>query len=138
MCWWGNTYGYFRNELYLMDMSHHPAFGYVDMPPLVPWITLIPRFLSGNALWAIQVMSALLCAGAIALTGLMARLLGGTAWVQRLAALGSATALVFMANGSIYASTRSSHSLISARQSSSCSMFTKCPAASSTANVALG
>jgi hypothetical protein len=99
----GNNYGYFRDELYVMAMSHHPAFGYVDVPPLVPWITLLPRLLTGNALWAIHVISALVCAGTIVLTGLMARLLGGGGWVQGLAALGSATALVFVANGSIYA-----------------------------------
>jgi hypothetical protein len=98
----GNNYGYFRDELYVLAMSHHPAFGYVDVPPLVPWITLIPRFLTGNALWAIHVISALVCAGTIILTGLMARLLGGTGWVQGLAALGSATALVLLALGSQY------------------------------------
>ena len=38
----GANYGYFRDELYVMAMSQHPAFGYVDVPPLVPWITLIP------------------------------------------------------------------------------------------------
>ncbi len=98
----GDNYGYFRDELYVLAMSQHPAFGYVDVPPLVPWITLIPRLLTGNALWAIHVISALVCAGTIILTGLMARLLGGTRWVQGLAALGSATALVLLANGSIY------------------------------------
>jgi 4-amino-4-deoxy-L-arabinose transferase-like glycosyltransferase len=89
----GNNYGYFRDELYLVAMSHHPAFGYVDVPPLVPWITRIPRLLSGNALWALHVIAALMCAMIILLTGLMARLLGGAGWVQALAALGSATAL---------------------------------------------
>src|SRR5258708_6049717 len=98
----GNNYGYFRDELYMLAMSHHPALGYVDVPPLVPWITLIPRFLTGNALWAIHVISALVCAGTIVLTGLIARLLGGTGWVQGLAALGAATALVLLASGSQY------------------------------------
>ncbi|MDQ2885330.1 MAG: glycosyltransferase family 39 protein [Chloroflexota bacterium] len=98
----GANYGYFRDELYVMAMSQHPAFGYVDVPPLVPWITLLPRLLTDNALWAIHVIAALVCAGTIILTGLMARLFGGTGWVQGLAALGSATALVLMANGSIY------------------------------------
>ncbi len=98
----GDNYGYFRDELYVMAMSQHPAFGYVDVPPLVPWITLIPRFLTGNALWAIHVISALVCAGTIILTGLMARLLGGTRWVQGLSALGSATALILLGNGAIY------------------------------------
>jgi hypothetical protein len=97
-----DNYGYFRDELYVIAMSHHPAFGYVDVPPLVPWITLLPRLLTGNALWAIHVISALVCAGTIILTGLMARLLGGTRWVQGLAALGSATALVLLAGGSTY------------------------------------
>ncbi len=26
----GDNYGYFRDELYVLAMSHHPAFGYVD------------------------------------------------------------------------------------------------------------
>jgi hypothetical protein len=98
----GNNYGYFRDELYVLAMSQHPAFGYVDVPPLVPWITALPRLLTGNALWAIHVISALVCAGTIILTGLMARLLGGTRWVQGLAALASATALALLAIGSQY------------------------------------
>src|SRR6266851_10467550 len=53
----GNNYGYFRDELYVMAMSQHPAFGYVDVPPLVPWITLLHPLLTGNALWAIHVIS---------------------------------------------------------------------------------
>jgi 4-amino-4-deoxy-L-arabinose transferase-like glycosyltransferase len=98
----GGNYGYFRDELYVLAMSQHPAFGYVDVPPLVPLITTLPRLLTGNALWAVHVISALVCAGTIILTGLMARLLGGTGWVQGLAALGSATALILLGNGSIY------------------------------------
>jgi hypothetical protein len=98
----GGNYGYFRDELYVLAMSQHPAFGYVDVPPLVPWITLIPRFLTGNALWAIHLISALVCAGTIILTGLMARLLGGSRWVQGLASLAAATALIMMISGSIY------------------------------------
>jgi len=98
----GDNYGYFRDELYVMAMSQHLAFGYVDVPPLVPWITLIPRLLTGNALWAIHVISALVCAGTIILTGLMARLMGGTRWVQGLAALAAATALILLGNGAIY------------------------------------
>jgi hypothetical protein len=44
----GDDYGYFRDELYVLAMSQHPAFGYVDVPPLVPWITLLPRLLTGS------------------------------------------------------------------------------------------
>src|SRR5258708_10207367 len=83
-------------------MHRPPVFACSHSPPLVPWITLLPRLLTGNALWAIHVISALVCAGTIILTGLMAWLLGGTRWVQGLAALGSAMALVLLAGGSTY------------------------------------
>jgi hypothetical protein len=32
----GTNYGYFRGELYLVAMSHHPDFGYVDVRPWSP------------------------------------------------------------------------------------------------------
>lgn len=98
----GNNYGYFRDELYYIAMSQHPAFGYVDVPPLVPLIADIPRFLAGDALWSLHVISALVCAATIILTGLMARLLGGSSWAQGVAALGAATNLTLLALGAEY------------------------------------
>lgn len=98
----GNNYGYFRDELYVLAMTHHPAAGYIDVPPLVPWLAILLRPLTGNTLWAIHMIAALVSATTILLTGLMARLLGGTSRAQGLAALGSATALIFLANGSLY------------------------------------
>src|SRR5260370_30155170 len=59
----GNNYGYFRDELYVLAMGQHPAFGYVDVPPLVPSITLLPRFLTANPLCPIHVLSPLVCPG---------------------------------------------------------------------------
>jgi hypothetical protein len=96
----GSGYGYASDELYTMAMSHNPAFGYVDDPPLVPWVFILTRLTTGNALWAIHMLSALMCAGTIMLTGRMVRLLDGSAWAQGLAALATACAEIFIIQGS--------------------------------------
>src|SRR5258708_13450679 len=46
----GTNYGYFRDELYVMAMSHHPPLGYVAIPPRFPCITLFPPFLTATPL----------------------------------------------------------------------------------------
>jgi hypothetical protein len=42
--------GSFVDELYTVALSRHPAFGYVDPPPLVPWLTAAARLLFGESL----------------------------------------------------------------------------------------
>jgi hypothetical protein len=37
-------YGFFVNELYFVVCGRHPAFGYVDQPPLVPLIAAATQF----------------------------------------------------------------------------------------------
>ena len=70
----GHDYGHDSDELYVMALSRHPASGYVDAPPLLPWVLVLTRLTAGNALRAIHTISALLYADTILLTGCMARL----------------------------------------------------------------
>jgi hypothetical protein len=36
------NYGYFRDELYYLACGEHPAWGYVDQPPLIAWMAWLP------------------------------------------------------------------------------------------------
>ena len=43
-------YDVFRDELYFIVCGEHPAFGYVDQPPLIPLIAAASYWLFGTAL----------------------------------------------------------------------------------------
>src|SRR2546429_5329671 len=45
-----NRYGYFRDEFDYMACGNHLAWGYVDQPPLVPFLIKISRLLLGDSL----------------------------------------------------------------------------------------
>ncbi len=88
----GRYYGYFSDELYYLACSRHLAWGYVDQPPLIAVITWVIRVLLGESLPAIRFLPAVAGAAEVALTGLMARELGGRRFAQGLAALAALVA----------------------------------------------
>src|ERR1700675_4319079 len=65
------SYGYFRDELYYLDMARHLDWGYVDAAPLVAVYAKI-ALLMGGSLTALRVIPALAGAALIALTMLIA------------------------------------------------------------------
>ena len=89
-------YGYVRDELYFLAAGHHPAFGYVDQPPLTPLIARLSAVLSGNTLVGLRVVPALGLAALVVLTAAMSRLLGAGRAGQLLAALAVATCAEYL------------------------------------------
>jgi 4-amino-4-deoxy-L-arabinose transferase-like glycosyltransferase len=79
-------YGYFRDELYYLDMARHLDWGYVDAAPLVGVYAKIALWMGGS-LWALRIIPAFAGAGLIALTILITRELGGGRYAQFLAGL---------------------------------------------------
>jgi 4-amino-4-deoxy-L-arabinose transferase-like glycosyltransferase len=79
-------YGYFRDELYYLDMARHLDWGYVDAAPLIAVYAKV-ALLMGGSLAALRILPALAGAGLIALTILIARELGGNRYAQFLAGL---------------------------------------------------
>jgi len=80
-------YGYFRDELYYLACGEHPAWGYVDQPPLIAWAAWLLQHSIGTSLYALRLLPALATAATVWLTARLARALGGDAPAQILAAL---------------------------------------------------
>src|ERR1700748_2401896 len=83
----GPHYGYFRDELYYLACGEHPAWGYVDQPPLIGWTAWFLEHTIGTSLWALRLLPALAGAATIILAGKLARDLGGRRWAMFLASL---------------------------------------------------
>ncbi len=84
-------YGAFRNELYFIVCGRHPAFGYVDQPPLVPLLAALTQS-AGIDLWLLRLPAVLAAALLVPVTVMLAQLLGAStrgAWLAAIAAAGA-------------------------------------------------
>jgi 4-amino-4-deoxy-L-arabinose transferase-like glycosyltransferase len=98
----GNAhYGFFRDELYFIACGRHPALGYVDQPPLVPWLAALTQ-ISGHSLFALRLVPALAAAALTWVTATLARGLGGDRFAQVLAAICATLAPVLCLQGVLF------------------------------------
>jgi 4-amino-4-deoxy-L-arabinose transferase-like glycosyltransferase len=89
-------YGYHRDELYFLEAGRHPAFGYVDQPPLTPLATRLSSLLFANSLAGLRVLPALGLSALVLLTAGMSRIMGAGRAGQVLAALCVASCAEFL------------------------------------------
>jgi len=99
----GNSYGYFRDELYFLACAEHLAFGYPDHAPLSVWMTRFSREVLGDSLYAIHFLPALAGALKIVLTGWLVREFGGRHFATLLACLCVLIAPVYLATDGLLA-----------------------------------
>ena len=55
-----HRYGYERDELYFIACAQRVAWGYVDHPPLVPWITRLSGWAFDYSLFGLRLFPSLL------------------------------------------------------------------------------
>jgi len=95
-------YGYFRDELYYFACGRHPAWGYVDQPPVAPWIAWLLEHTIGTSLYALRLIPALSAAAIVWMTGWFAVEFGGRRTAPWLAALAIFAAPVYLAMGHFF------------------------------------
>jgi hypothetical protein len=86
------TLGFHTDELYYLDCGRHPAFGYVDFPPVVPLLARLETALLGVSPWTLRLLPSLLGGFLVALSGAYVRRLGGSLRLQAIALLAAIAA----------------------------------------------
>ena len=103
--YFNNQYDYFRDEFDYMACGDHLAWGYVDQPPLIPFLIHLCRALLGDSLRSVRFIPALASSLLVVQTAVLARELGG----RRFALLTSAVTIVvapqYLSNGSLLGTT---------------------------------
>src|SRR5262249_47524963 len=100
-CTYNNRYGYFRDEFDYLACADHPAWGYVDHPPLIPMLARVSRIALGHSLRAVRLVPALASSAAALLAALIARELGGGPFAMVLTAVAVALAPIYLSDGSL-------------------------------------
>ncbi len=95
-----NRYGYFRDELYFLDLGRHLDWGYVDCSPLVAVYAKI-ALLFGGSLFALRAIAGVAGAAVVAVTVVLARELGGRRYAQLLAGLCVLLAPIYLGEASL-------------------------------------
>jgi hypothetical protein len=100
-CYFNNRYGYFRDEFNYMACGDHLAWGYVDHPPLIPFLIKVSRLLLGDSLRSIRIVPALATSAAVILTAMTTRELGGRRFAMVFSALAFIAVPFYLNDGSV-------------------------------------
>src|ERR1700741_4983050 len=100
--YFNNRYGYFRDEFDYTSCGDHLQWGYVDQPPLIPFLTHFSRSVLGDSLRAIRFIPALASSLLVVQAAATARELGGRRYALLLTAICVALAPQYLSNGSLF------------------------------------
>lgn len=100
--YFNNRYGYFRDEFDYLSCGDHLQWGYVDQPPLMPFLVRVSRVLLGDSLRAIRFIPALASSLLVVQAAATARQLGGRLYALILTAICVALAPQYTSNGGLF------------------------------------
>jgi len=99
--YFNNHYGYFRDEFDHIACGNHLAWGYVDQPPLIPFLTRLCLAVLGDSLRSVRFIPALASSFLVVQTAWIARELGGKLYALLLSAIVIVVVPQYLSNGSL-------------------------------------
>lgn len=99
--YFNSRYGYFRDEFDYIACGRHLAWGYVDQPPMIPFLTRICLAMFGESLRSVRLIPAIAASVMLVQTAAIARELGGKAYALFLSAIVVIVAPQYLSNGSL-------------------------------------
>jgi 4-amino-4-deoxy-L-arabinose transferase-like glycosyltransferase len=96
-----HQYGFHQDEMVVVDNAYNLDWGYVEYPPVTPFLTRISLNIFGLSLVSARMFAALAHSIVMVLAGLMAKELGGRRVTQILAAIATAIAPIALAEGAM-------------------------------------
>ena len=100
--YFNNRYGYFRDEFDYMSCGDHLQWGYVDQPPLMPFLIHVSRAVLGDSLRAIRFIPAVASSLLVVQAAFTTRQLGGRFYSILLTAICVALAPQYVSNGGLF------------------------------------
>jgi len=94
-------YGYFRDEFNYMSCGDHLQWGYVDQPPLIPFLIHVCRAVLGDSLRSVRFIPALASSFLVVQTAVLARELGGKRFAIILSAICIVVVPQYLSNASL-------------------------------------
>jgi Dolichyl-phosphate-mannose-protein mannosyltransferase len=99
--YFNDRYGYFRDEFNYLACGEHLAWGYVDQPPLIPFLAQISREVLGDSLRAVRFLPALASALLVVQSAAIAREFGARTFAVLLTAVCIALAPQYLSNAGL-------------------------------------
>jgi hypothetical protein len=100
-CIFNDRYNYFRDEFDYLACGQHLAWGYVDQPPLLPFLVRVSREVLGDSLRSIRFLPALATSLALVLSALTTRELGGRRFALILCSVAFVISPLYLSDGSL-------------------------------------
>jgi 4-amino-4-deoxy-L-arabinose transferase-like glycosyltransferase len=99
--YFNNRYDYFRDEFDYMSCGDHLAWGYVDQPPLIPFLIHICRAVLGDSLRSVRFIPALASSLLVVQAAVLAREFGGRRFALLLSAITIIIAPQYLSDASL-------------------------------------